>query len=135
MAKPVITSIIVCDNIYRDESTKKCVLSGTFSMIMSMRFPAAHGNCGIYVALTDVSEAGKVQVLFRNEQDHDIVIPLPVWQLNKVPDDRTETIELCGNFAGLTLPKEGNYEFAVLWNDGFITAKRIKVIKITPKPS
>ena len=133
MAKPVVTSIIVCDNIYRDGATKKCVLSGTFTKIMSMNFPASHGNLGIYVALTDISEPGKVQVLFRNEEDHDIVFPLPVWQINKTPEDRTETIELCGNLSGLLIPKEGRYEFAVFWNDAFITSKRIRVIKLLPK--
>jgi hypothetical protein len=135
MAKPVVTSIIICDNIYRDGVTKKCVLSGTFTKILSFKFPVTHGNLGLYVALTDISEAGKVQVLFRSEEDHDIVIPLPVWEINKIPEDRTETIELCGNLSGLTLPKEGKYEFAIFWNDVFIGAKRVGVIKLVPKSS
>ena len=133
MAKPIVSATIICDNVYRDSSTQKCVLSGTFATINGLNFPAIHGHAAIYVAITDISECGTVQVIFRTEPDHNVVAPLPGWKINKIPEDRSETIELCANIVGLPIPKEGIYEFAVFWNDAFIGSKRIAVRKITIK--
>jgi len=133
MARPIVTAIVVCDNVYRDTATQKCVLSGTFTTINGVAFPARHGHAAIYVALTDISECGIVQVVFRTDPEHNVVAALPGWKIEKIPEDRTETIEICGNIAGLPLPSEGRYEFAVFWNDSFIGSKRISVRKMEIK--
>ena len=133
MAKPILTATVVCDNIYRDSLTQKCVISGTFAIIHGTKFPAMHGHAAIYVALTDISEKGTVQIVFRTEPDHVVVAALPAWRIEEVPEDRTATIELCGNIAGLPLPSDGNYEFAVFWNNQYLGSKRITVKIITVK--
>jgi len=130
MAKPIVTAIVICDNVYRDSATQKCVLSGTFAHINGLNFPALHGHVAIYVAITDLSECGILQVVFRTDNEHNVIAALPGWKIDKIPEDRTETIEICGNIAGLPLPSEGRYEFAVFWNDAFVGSKRITVRKL-----
>ena len=134
MPKPFITSIIICDNIYRDKATNKCVISGTFSHILSVNFPIIRGNMGIYVALTDISEAGKLQVIFRREDSGDFAFPLPPWSIPVMPQEhRNRTIELCGNISGLPIPEVGEYVFTAYWNDAEIGSKRISVMLLTPQ--
>ena len=53
--KPIVLAMIICDYYYRDAFTGKSILSGTFSSINSPQFPSKHGNCAIYIALTDVA--------------------------------------------------------------------------------
>ncbi|MFH1761671.1 MAG: hypothetical protein ABIA63_11285 [bacterium] len=129
MAKPVVQAIVVCDHIYTDRMTGKIVLAGTFADIISVNFPTNHGNLGIYVALTDVSEAGTVRVVFRNENDTDMAFPLPCWKIEK-PIDRIASIELSGNVVGLPMQCEGQFEFLVLWNDVPIGSRRINLKKL-----
>lgn len=129
MPKPIVQAMVVCDNVYRDEGTKKSVLSGTFSTIFSGGFPNTHGHLAIYLALTDIAEKGMLQVVFRNEQDHDVAIQLPAWRIDRLPG-RTEILELCGNIAGLPLPGEGVFEFAAFWNDSFLASKRVNLVKL-----
>lgn len=130
MAKPVITAFVICDNVYRDATTQKCVISGTFANINSINFPAMQGHLAIYLAMTDVSECGILQVIFRTDQDQKVVAAFPGWKIEKIPDDRTETIEICVNISGVPLPFEGRYEFAAYWNDQFIASKRIRAKKM-----
>lgn len=134
MAKPIITSMIVCDNIYRDQGSQKCVLSGTFSHIFGFKFPTNQVHLAIYIALTDISEEGKLQVIFKREDVvNNFTFPLPVWKVPAMsPDKRNRTIELCGNVAGLPLPEPGEYEFSAFWNDTPIGSKRLSVIFLKP---
>jgi hypothetical protein len=133
MAKPVITALVICDNVYRDAATQKCVISGTFTSINSLNFPAMQGHLAIYLAITDVSECGVLQVIFRTDLDQKVITAFPGWKIDKIPEDRTETIEICVNISGVPLPSEGRYEFAAYWNDSFIASKRISAKKIEVK--
>jgi hypothetical protein len=126
--KPIVLAMIVCDYYYRDMHSGKSVLSGTFSSINSPAFPAKHGNCGVYIALTDVAADGKLEVEFRKE-DGSFGMKLPGWQLKR-PENRRSVVEIGGNINGLPLPSEGEYEFVVLWEGAEISSRRMSAVKI-----
>lgn len=131
--KPIVLAMLICDHYYRDTHTGKSILSGTFSSINCVQFPSKHGNCAVYIALSDVATDGTVQLTFKKE-DGDFSMKLPPWNV-RCPDDRRAVIEIGGNINGLPLPEEGNYEFVVSWNGAEIFHRRLRAIKINmPKP-
>lgn len=126
--KPIVLSMILCDYYYRDAHTGKSILAGTFSSINSAGFPSKHGNCAVYIAMTDVASNGTAQLIFRKENS-DFSMQLPPWEV-KMPENRTAVIEIGGNINGLPLPEAGNYEFVLLWNGMEIASRRINVVKV-----
>lgn len=127
--KPIVTAIIICDNVYQDKFTNKTVLSGIFTNIVALNFPTQHGNLGLYIALSDVATAGRVQVVLRNIENESISIPIPPLEVKK-PSSRFDTVEVIANLSGIPIPCEGKYAFVVHWNDSCLFEKRINVLKL-----
>jgi hypothetical protein len=126
--KPIVLSMILCDYYYRDAHTGKSILAGTFTSINSAGFPSKHGNCAVYIAMTDVASSGKAQLVFRKENG-DFSMQLPPWDVT-APDSRTAVVEIGGNINGLPLPEAGYYEFVLTWNGAEIASRRMNVAKI-----
>jgi len=126
--KPIVLAMVICDYYYRDAHSGKSILSGTFSSINSASFPSKHGNCAIYVAMTDVPTNGRAQLVFRNESS-DFSMQLPPWEVEQ-PESRRSVVEIGGNINGLPIPKEGNYEFVLLWEGFEIASRRLSAIKV-----
>ena len=76
--KPIVLAMIICDHYYRDSHTGKSILAGTFSSINCVEFPSKHGNCAVYMALSNVKSEGEVQITFEKE-DGDFFMELPPW--------------------------------------------------------
>ncbi|NLG16068.1 MAG: hypothetical protein GX556_01915 [Fibrobacter sp.] len=129
--KPIVLAMVICDYYYRDSSGKS-ILAGTFSSINSPSYPSKHGNCAIYVALTDVASPGSAQLIFRKEGGP-FSMELPPWEV-QAPENRRVVVEIGGNINGLPLPEEGNYEFVLLWNGLEIASRRLNAVKITLEP-
>ncbi|MCL2690164.1 MAG: hypothetical protein FWE57_10020 [Chitinispirillia bacterium] len=126
--KPIVLAMVICDYYYRDAQTGKSILSGTFSSINSAGFPTKHGNCAIYIALTDVATDGEAQLEFRQESGS-FSMKLPPWNV-QAPDNRRAVVEIGGNITGLPLPEEGEYEFVLLWDGMEIAQRRLRATKI-----
>jgi hypothetical protein len=126
--KPIVLAMVICDFYYRDSHTGKSVLAGTFSSINSPAFPSKHGNCAVYLAITDVPTSGKLQLVFKKE-DGDFSMKLPPWEV-ACPESRRAVVEIGGNINGLPLPEEGYYEFLVLWDGQMISSRRLRAVRM-----
>ncbi|MFP4012565.1 MAG: DUF6941 family protein [Chitinispirillaceae bacterium] len=126
--KPIVLAMIICDHYYRDVHTGKSILSGTFSSINTAGFPSKHGNCAVYIALTDVAAQGEAQLLFRKEGGP-FSMQMPPWNV-ATPENRRAVVEIGGNINGLPLPEEGDYEFVLLWNGSEIAHRRLRANRI-----
>lgn len=126
--KPIVLAMIICDHYYRDTHTGKSILTGTFSSINCVQYPSKHGNCAVYVALSDVATSGTVQLTFKKE-DGDFSMKLPPWEV-RCPENRRAVVEIGGNINGLPLPEDGYYEFVISWNGIEIFSRRLKANKI-----
>ena len=126
--KPIVLAMVICDYYYRDAHSGKSILSGTFSSINSANFPSKHGNCAIYVAMTDVAAKGQAQLIFRKEAG-DFSMQLPPWDVQQ-PDNRRGVVEIGGNINGLPIPEEGNYEFVLMWEGQEIAHRRLTAVKV-----
>lgn len=120
--------MVICDHYYRDAHTGKSILTGTFSSINATSFPTKHGNCAVYIAMTDVAADGTVQLMFRREGGK-FEMKLPPWKVRH-PGNRRTVVEIGGNINGLPLPEEGPYEFVVHWNGDAIFSRRLQATKI-----
>lgn len=128
MMKPIVLAMILCDHYYRDSHTGKSIISGTFSAIEKLQFPAKDGNCAIYLALTDVASDGEVQIIFKKDTE-EFEMKLPPWNVIS-PEDRHAVIEIGGNINGLPLPSPGLYEFIIHWNGSEIASRRLKATQL-----
>ncbi|MFP4165434.1 MAG: DUF6941 family protein [Chitinispirillaceae bacterium] len=126
--KPIVLAMIICDYYYRDVHTGKSILSGTFSSINSANYPSKHGNCAVYIAMTDVAAEGQAQLLFRKEGGQ-FSMQMPPWNV-ATPENRRAVVEIGGNINGLPLPEEGDYEFVLLWNGSEIAHRRLRANKV-----
>jgi len=117
--------MLICDHYYRDAGSGKSVICGTFSSINCGSFPATHGNCAVYIALSDVAVEGTAQLHFKRDMG-DFSTSLPSWTI-AVPEDRRTVIEIGGNINGLPLPEAGVYEFTLTWNGMEIASRRLSV--------
>lgn len=126
--KPIVLAMVICDHYYRDAHTGKSILTGTFNSINCMNFPSKHGNCAVYIALSDVATNGTIQLTFKKE-DGDFSMKLPPWEVRR-PENRRDVIEIGGNINGLPVPEEGYYEFIVSWNGLEISSRRLRALKI-----
>ena len=126
--KPIVLAMVICDHYYRDAHTGKSILTGTFNSINCVNFPSKHGNCAVYIALSDVATNGTVQLTFKKE-DGDFSMKLPPWEVRR-PENRRDVIEIGGNINGLPVPEEGYYEFIVSWNGLEISSRRLRALKI-----
>jgi hypothetical protein len=126
--KPIVLAMIICDYYYRDSHTGKGVIAGTFSSINCPSFPSKHGNCAVYLAMTDVAQNGALQLAFRKEGGT-FSMQLPPWNVKR-PESRRAVVEIGGNINGLPLPEEGDYEFAVIWNGAEIFSRRLRAVKV-----
>jgi hypothetical protein len=127
---PAVLAMVFCDQVIRDEQTKKITLVGCFTTILANAFPATHRNLGLYVALTDgegdytghlrftLEETG--QELMTAEGKFRLADPLQIAELNfTIP--------------ALPLPQPGKYRLEFLC-DGEPLMSRVFVADIA-KPA
>jgi hypothetical protein len=50
--RPTCISVVICDDIYRDEQTKKLIIVGTFNQISAPAVPARHARMCVLITLT-----------------------------------------------------------------------------------
>lgn len=107
-AKPIVMSINVCDEIIRDEISKKISLIGLFSQIQAATFPMHHPSLHVYVSLTDGHGEYRGELRFVREADNSVIASMK----GKVPfHNPLQTVEL--NFAINNLKFEGPGKYRV----------------------
>ncbi len=121
--KPIVLAMVIADHYYRDTNTGKSIITGTFNSINCSDFPTKHGNCAIYISLTDIATSGEIQLSFQ-KSGGEFSMDLPQWKVD-CPEKRHSVVEIGGNIAGLPLPEEGEYEFTVKWNGFEICSRRL----------
>jgi hypothetical protein len=51
---PTVLAWLVADHVYRDQSSKRCYILGTYSALGSLAFPFTHPGLHAYAALTEL---------------------------------------------------------------------------------
>lgn len=67
-------SIIVCDDVYRDERTKKMIIVGTFNQISTARLPSVHPSLNVLFSLTNGRGKYDVRVSVEHETTGEVAV-------------------------------------------------------------
>lgn len=124
---PICLSIIICDEIIRDEKTKKMSLIGLFNTIASKKFPFDHPCLHIYIALTDFEGKanGKIELI---KQDDNKTIFKGIGSINS--PNRLAVVDLNFEIFNIIFPSAGNYSFKFYINDEYLLQKRFIVKEV-----
>lgn len=113
-------SVIVCDDVYRDETTKKLVIVGTFNRINLAEFPARyHGFC---VLFTITGGKGKYELSLSIDND---AIGSPILEVNGPIEinDPLQIQDINVHLQGIQFPEPGKY-WVTIKADGAIINQR-----------
>lgn len=105
-AKPICLSIILCDEVYRDQTTQKQVIVGTFRRINTPKLPCLHRKMVVLFTLTDCNGEFDLKLVIEHEKSGQRVMELggPL-----VMDDPLAVQDFDVVIHGLVLPNEGKY--------------------------
>lgn len=127
-SKPIVLAINICDEIIRDEASKKLSLIGLFSNIHAGKFPAKHPSMHVYVSLTDGHGTCQGELRFVNESTDEIMFS----SKGKVPfETPLQTIELNFEMKNLNFEGPGTYSVEFFCDDQLV-GRRQFVVTGTP---
>ena len=124
--KPIVLAINICDDIIRDEISKKMSLIGLFNRIQSPSFPATHSSLHVYVSLTNGHKRYKGELRFANESDNNVIFKTNT----DVPlQNPLQTLELNFSIRNLKFDKPGNYSLQ-FYCDGTLVGSRRFIVSM-----
>lgn len=124
---PYPLALVVCDHVWRDPSTGKMTILGTFSSIGGVELPLVHPQIAVYAALTDGK--GHIRIKLRLIDCDEYGEPIFQNELEcQIPDPRM-VVELAFIANGLVFSSFGEYRLQLYFNDEFAMERRILVVK------
>lgn len=127
---PDVLAMIVCDTVIADRLTGKQSLIGMFSSVQAFKFPAAHPQLAVYVALTD--GRGKTPLELRIVDSEEARPPIVKGGGTVDFKDPRAVANLSLQFHGLVFPEPGEYRVQ-LWCWGeLLREARLRLNKVRP---
>lgn len=118
--KLTCVSIMICDEVYRDEATKKLIVVGTFNTITATTLPCTHPQ--MVVLFTLANGQGKYELSFSVEHEstgHTMTELKGPLEIN----DPLGVMDINVTLKGLAFAREGRY-WVILSADGEIVGQR-----------
>lgn len=128
---PHVQAIVLCDHIYRDDETGKCVIAGTFNRVYLNSFPGEYQPASIYLNLSDFHGNHSIRFRFLRLSDHSLLEESPPFEL--VHEDRREHHECIFDLPPLEFPEEGRYTLEILYDDDTIGHADVEALKTPPQ--
>ncbi len=118
-------SIILCDDVYRDEATKKLVIIGTFNRIYASDFPALHQQMVVLFSLTNAKGSYELWLRISNEATGQDICRIggPFVQENPLA-----MVDVNVKLRGVQFPEPGKY-WVVLESDREVLRQRPFVVE------
>lgn len=124
---PKLAAMLVCDQVIKDEATKKSSIIGVFDKIFAGEFPAAHAALTVYVSVIDAE--GVYRLRLEMVRVHD-AMTIGRGEAEVAVGDRFSPAEWMFDLRGLVFHGPGAYEFRLWANDRFIGSKSFSVLKL-----
>lgn len=118
--KLTCVSIIICDDVYRDEATKKLIIVGTFNSIRALNLPCEHPRMTVLFTLTNGRGGYELSLSIESAEDREPLVDV------KGPfhsDDPLGIIDVNVQLVNVVLPSAGKH-WVVLRADGEIIGQR-----------
>jgi hypothetical protein len=124
-AVPLLLAILVCDEIIRDERSRKETLVGLFNTIHARAFPCVHSHLNVFVSLTNGHGVAPAelrlvardtgQTLASLHGSVEFPTPLAVVHMNF-------------EINNVTFPKAGRYSFDFFCRDELLASRPFEVV-------
>lgn len=118
--------MIICDQVIREEGTKKISLVGLFNTIHAKSFPCVHPKMHIYIALTEFTGVANCELKFSDEANQ--IITQLKGPMNF--PDKLAIAEINFQINNLPLPKPGLYHFD-FFVEGQLMCHRKFMVQVT----
>lgn len=128
---PHVQAIVLCDHIYRDDETGKCVIAGTFNRVFLNEFPGEYQPASIYLNLSDFNGQHTLRFRFIRLNDQHVLEESPGFAL--VHEDRREHHECIFDLPPLQFPAPGRFTLEILYDDEVIGHADVEALAI-PDP-
>ena len=130
---PHVQAVILCDHIYRDEDSGKCVIAGTFNRVFLQEFPGSYQPASIYLNLSDFSGQHTVAFRFKRLADEEVLEESPAFEL--VHEDRREHHECIFDLPPLPFPEPGRYTLEIIYDSVDVIGHADVEAQRLPEPS
>ena len=124
----VCLAMLVADKVFREEGTGKSHISGTFSRIMSAKFPAPHDTMHVYLALTDIDPGEhdcEIKFSYLDDKEPSDIISA-VSRIKA--EDRLQVVEINYCFRRTVFPRPGRLEIAFYMDGNYVLRRRFEVV-------
>ena len=99
-------SIILCDQVYRDEVTKKLIIVGTFNRIYAKEIPCRHSSLSVLFSLTNGKGKYNLSLSVEHaETGHEVAAISGPFEM----PDPLAIVEINMAFEDLVFPYDGKY--------------------------
>lgn len=124
-------SILVCDDVYRDESTKKQIIVGTFNRIAGHEFPIRHPKMTVLLSVTNGRGKYELKVSVVNASTDALLMEVsgPFAM-----DNPLNIIDINLEIVGIIFPVPGKYWVNVEVDGELIASRPIQVEKVEKPP-
>lgn len=130
-APPSVTSFLLADQVFRQESGKWCLI-GVFNRILAPCFPVTHHSLGIFIVLADAKGDYDLKLEFRDGDDR----VLSVFEGIRVSvPDPLRTVEVGIQAMNLALKTPGRYFFKLWANGELVKDLPVDAVLATPPPA
>ncbi len=126
--KPALLSMVICDQVIREQGTKKPSLIGLFANINSTTFPCIHPQ--LYVYITVVGGRGKQVGKLRFVRD-DPSTPIMQAQGDVQFPNPVATVDMEFCLKKLRFEKAGLFHFEFWLDDDIIGQRSLSVTKVS----
>jgi hypothetical protein len=123
---PLGLAMVLADLVWRDPSTGKFTILGTYDVVRCTGFPCRHPPMGVYCVLTE--GYGKVQLALRVVEAADPAEE-PVVALTReveFPSPRS-AVQICVGVPPITFPREGEYRVQLRCAGEVVMERRLLV--------
>lgn len=129
VALPTCVATMICDEIFRDERTKKMILVGTFTSIQTPRLPCRHRKMCILFTLTGVNGEYDLSLSVEHAESGETLVEVRGPMRGHNPLAITEHEVHLGE---IDFAAEGKYWVVVRINGQIIGQRPFRVIMVKP---
>ena len=119
--------MLVCDQVIKDQTTKKASVIGIFDRMFASAFPATHARLSVYVSVRDAIGEYRLRLEMVRTRDE---MTVGRGDAQVIVTDRFEPAEWVFELVSLTFEEPGQYEFRLWANDRYVGSKSFSVLQL-----
>lgn len=124
---PLVSVILICDIIIRDEASRKYSLIGIIKSLEAGRFPYTRESLSAYAMLTDAE--GRYAIRLALVRLEDLAVFREIVSIEVRLHERNAVGELVLDLPGIIFERPGRYEFQLYANNRLVGVRALNVIQ------